>query len=304
MIAWTKFRACAAVCSASALLAGCNDSASPTAATMAPSAPSFAVFTAGVPTNASVVPEHLKVCKYGSTATIYVEQERSGVPNTPDATTSGSFALNDGDCHFVADFESVGTTEFVVRETASQAGFRLDSIRVTDLGGNVTILSGTNTWTNSTTGPGLRGFTVEFFNSGVGCTNTIGYWKNHDGSGPQPDVVTALLPVTLGSGGGKSVVVTNTTISNAILSRSYAGGSSSNGISKLYAQLLAAKLNIKRGADGSAVAATILAADNFLYLYNQADWSSLSKAQQAQVNAWMTTLDNYNNGIIGPGHCI
>jgi len=63
------------------------------------------------------------------------------------------------------------------------------------------------------------------------------------------------------------------------------------------------RLNIKSGADGSAVSTTISAADTFLATHNDADWSSLTKTQQQQVLSWATTLDNYNNGLIGPGHC-
>jgi hypothetical protein len=136
-----------------------------------------------------------------------------------------------------------------------------------------------------------------------GCTLTIGYWKTHAGfTGRNPDRVTPLLPIWLGNAGGaKSVQVTSASQAVNILSMGL--GYPSNGITKLYAQLLAAKLNIKNGADGSAVAGVITAADNFLAMYDYNDWSSLTKAQQKMVLGWMTTLDYYNNGYIGPGHC-
>ncbi len=134
-----------------------------------------------------------------------------------------------------------------------------------------------------------------------GCTLTIGYWKNHAGFGPQPDVVSELLPVTLGTGSGKSVFVTSAAYAVKILS--FGLGDPSNGITKLYAQLLAAKLNIANGADGSAVATTIANADAFLAGKDYLAWASLNKNDRAKVLTWMTTLDNYNNGLIGPGHC-
>jgi hypothetical protein len=136
----------------------------------------------------------------------------------------------------------------------------------------------------------------------TGCTRTIGYWKTHAGfTGRNPDRVTPLLPIWLGTAGGtKSIQVTSAAQAVYLLSMS---GNASNGINKLYAQLLAAKLNIANGADGSAVASTIAAADAFLATYNAADWASLTKAQQKMVLGWMTTLDWYNNGYIGPGHC-
>lgn len=136
---------------------------------------------------------------------------------------------------------------------------------------------------------------------GVNCTRTIGYWKTHAGFGPQADVVSALLPIWLGTAGGtKSVLVDSAAEAVQYLSMN---GAASNGINKLYAQLLAAKLNIASGASGSAVSSVIAAADAFLAQYDSASWSTLSKAQKQQVLSWMTTLDNYNNGLIGPAHC-
>lgn len=137
--------------------------------------------------------------------------------------------------------------------------------------------------------------------TGDACTRTIGYWKNHAGFGPQADVVTPLLPVWLGtSGGTKSVHVTTAALAVSLLDKS---GDASNGINKLYAQLLAAKLNIAAGANGSAVLQTITQADQFLATHAAADWSSLSSTQRQQVLAWAAVLDDYNNGRIGPAHC-
>ena len=137
-----------------------------------------------------------------------------------------------------------------------------------------------------------------------GCTLTIGYWKTHAGfTGRNPDRVSQFLPIWLGTpNGAKSVEVTTAAQAANILSMNSCDGPS-NGITKLYAQLLAAKLNIGNGADGSAAAATIAAADAFLATYGCDAWSSLARAQKNQVLGWATTLDNYNNGLLGPGHC-
>jgi len=139
-----------------------------------------------------------------------------------------------------------------------------------------------------------------------GCTRTIGYWKTHAGFGPQADVVTQYLSQYLGTAGGpKSQLVA--TAANAVNYLSFGGSNgvkdASNGINKLYAQLLAAKLNFASGAGGSAVAATSAAADAFLANNDSLSWASLSKSAKSTVNGWMTTLDNYNNGLIGPLHC-
>jgi hypothetical protein len=135
-----------------------------------------------------------------------------------------------------------------------------------------------------------------------GCSLTIGFWKTHAGfTGHNPDLLTGLLPIYLGTlGGSKSINVTTAKQAVSLLNMS---GNASNGINKLYAQLLAAKLNIARGADGSAIKTTISAADAFLATKNSNDWGSLTNSQKQMVLSWANTLDNYNNGLIGPGHC-
>ena len=131
---------------------------------------------------------------------------------------------------------------------------------------------------------------------GINCTRTIGYWKNH------PKKIKPFLPIWLGTGMGKSIQVTTVSQAVDILNRTKYG-TSSNGISKLYAQLLAANLNIKNGADPSAVAAILLEINNFLASYDWRDWKRLTEDQKQTVLGWKTILDNYNNGLLGPGHC-
>jgi hypothetical protein len=140
-----------------------------------------------------------------------------------------------------------------------------------------------------------------------GCTLPTGYWKTHaDPSSPRTnnDYTLELLAaqpngtIWLGTlNGAKSVAVTS---SNVVSILKFDG---SNGIKKLQAQLLAAKLNIANGADVSAVQSTISAADLFLAQNGANGWDNLSKAKKQQVLSWMNTLDRYNNGLIGPGHC-
>ena len=108
-----------------------------------------------------------------------------------------------------------------------------------------------------------------------------------------------MLPVRLGTlGGAKSVNVTTAASPVQLLDRRGTNNvaDSSNGINKLYAQLLGAKLNGASGANLSSVASVIAAADAFLATHNSLDWAGLTDAQKSMVNGWMTTLDNYNNG--------
>lgn len=169
--------------------------------------------------------------------------------------------------------------------------------------GNTTQLSDTDFWTVDTDVPCI-----------LGCTLTIGYWKNHSGSqkGPQSNMIAPLLKQCLGgltsttlgcsTFGPASLAVITSPIAYQILSMSYNGGMPSNGITKLYAQLLAAKLNIQSGASNT-ISSAINAADTFLSTHTQSDWKNLSKSQQALVLSLMTTLDNYNNGLRGVPHC-
>ena len=136
---------------------------------------------------------------------------------------------------------------------------------------------------------------------GAGCTRTIGYWKNHAGGDKKTDAVTALLPVWLGNAGGaKSVHVTTASQAVELLSKS---DDASNGINKLYAQLLAAKLNILSGADPSAIAAIITRADQFLSQADASSWGSLSDDDRQSVLSWAEFFDRFNNGTVGPGSC-
>lgn len=133
-----------------------------------------------------------------------------------------------------------------------------------------------------------------------GFTRTIGYWKNHAGFGPQADIVTGWLPVWLGTeSGAKSVQITNAADAVKYLGMN---GAASNGINKLYAQMLAAKLNIANGASGAAVEVVLSEADAFLAQNDATSWEGLAKANKNKVLQWATTFDNYNNGLIGPGH--
>ncbi len=135
-----------------------------------------------------------------------------------------------------------------------------------------------------------------------GCTRTIGYWKTHAGFGPQDDVVTQYLPINLGDdGGAKTRVVADAQDAVDYLSQDVYG-KANNGITKLYAQLLGAKLNLASGA-ASMVDAEIAAADAFLADYDYMDWKGLSRADKDMVIDWKDMLDDYNNGLLGTLHC-
>ncbi|UCG60366.1 MAG: DNRLRE domain-containing protein [Candidatus Zixiibacteriota bacterium] len=140
---------------------------------------------------------------------------------------------------------------------------------------------------------------------GDGCTRTPEFWRNHCGVGcePEPDLVTQYLPIWLGDEGGvSSILVGDAWTAYQILWMFW--GDPDNGIIVLYAQLLAAKLNIAAGADGSSVAAEISSADEFLAEFDYTDWDFLSPYSKELVLNLAAVLADFNSGIIGPGPCV
>lgn len=118
----------------------------------------------------------------------------------------------------------------------------------------------------------------------LNCTFTEGYWKNH------PEA----WPVTSLSIGG---VTYNQQQLLAILSSSNTGDATY----ALAQQLIAAKLNIANGADGSAIFQVITQADTFLAAHPLG--STLSKSDRSTAIKLANNLDQYNSGKIGPGAC-
>jgi hypothetical protein len=130
---------------------------------------------------------------------------------------------------------------------------------------------------------------------GQDCTYTQGYWKTHglgdchNGNNLNEWPVTSL---TLGT-----VLYTDTQLC-AILNEPTAG----NGLISLCHQLITTKLNIANGSDPSAIAATVAAADAQIgnLVCPPVGGGFLAPGQTASKTQ---TLDDYNNGVIGPGHC-
>jgi len=117
------------------------------------------------------------------------------------------------------------------------------------------------------------------------CTFTIGYWKNHAEAWP-------VASLTIGT-------VNYTAAELLSILNEPAGG---NGLLILAHQLIAAKLNIANGADGSFINATIAAADGQIGALVCPPVGSDS-LPSATTSANAHTLDDWNNGITGPGHC-
>ena len=130
---------------------------------------------------------------------------------------------------------------------------------------------------------------------GQDCTYTQGYWKTHglgdchNGSNDNEWPVTSLM---LGS-----VLYTDTELC-AILNEPTAG----NGLVSLCHQLIATKLNIANGSDDTVIAATIAAADAQIGALVCPPIGA-GFIHPSLTSSKTQMLDDYNNGVIGPGHC-
>lgn len=120
---------------------------------------------------------------------------------------------------------------------------------------------------------------------GHDCTYTQGFWKNHPEAWPAASLV-------LGSVGYTQDQLLQ------VLGESVVG----NGLVSLAHQLIAAKLNLAYGADPAAASAAIASADALIGSLVAPPVGSGSLTTD-QVNALTQTLDDYNNGVTGPGHC-
>jgi hypothetical protein len=129
-----------------------------------------------------------------------------------------------------------------------------------------------------------------------GCTLTQGYWKTHSDRGPAPydDAWKNLGPLeedTLFFKSGKTWYT--------VFWTSPAG----NAYYNLAHQYMAAKLNVLNGASAPPSVIDALAAAETLFNAQGAGDTTLSKSEQKTAIALASTLDKYNNGLIGPGHC-
>ncbi len=127
-----------------------------------------------------------------------------------------------------------------------------------------------------------------------GCTLTPGYWKTHSRYGPSPydDTWAQIGEDTPFSFSGKSyyqVLWTNPSGGNAyyILAHAY----------------IAASLNQLNGADFTAAQVAFDAATLLFQTFTPAQAAALRGEERAVWINLAYTLDQYNNGLIGPGHC-
>jgi hypothetical protein len=121
--------------------------------------------------------------------------------------------------------------------------------------------------------------------SSTNCTYTQGYWKNHEEQWP-------VSSLTLGTVSYSMSELLD------ILGQSVEG----NGLVSLAHQLIAALLNIANGADPTAAQDAIDDANALIggLVVPPVGDGELDPSATSDLTQ---TLDDYNNGVIGPGHC-
>jgi hypothetical protein len=157
----------------------------------------------------------------------------------------------------------------------------LEYVNIASFTANDTGATGSDSWTVKVDVP-----------CATGCTLTQGYWKTHSKYGPAPyDDTWALI------GEDTTFYLSGQTWYQVLWT-----APRGNAYYNLAHQFIAAQLNILNGASTTAEVDTALAyAKTFFTTHQPGD--TLSKADRAKVLAAASTLDKYNNGYIGPGHC-
>ena len=134
-----------------------------------------------------------------------------------------------------------------------------------------------------------------------GCTLTQGYWKTHNDVVCTSDPTSPLCVAWPGSP-FTTLTLGNVPYDESQLLSIFNTPSGGNGLIALAHQLIAAKLNIANGADGTDAAASIASADALIgnLVVPPVGSGSLTPAQTSSLT---TALNNFNTGLTGPGHC-
>ncbi len=237
------------------------------------------------------------VCKVGSGPTTNF---------TFDVSVNGGAAVNqtiaNGDCLLVHSVSTVGSTQasVSVTETNIPANWALSSIIIESNSSN------TNAYLPVINPPNASarilndvGVVFTFTNTftpppppGPACTLTQGFWKNH------PELWDEVAD-------GKPFLTTSTFYNSGvsyltIMNTPPKGG---NAYLQLAHQFIAASLNVNGGSSGVAAVDAALAGAAAYFAGAPAGIPNPANPIRAQLQTWATTLDNYNNGVTGPGHC-
>jgi hypothetical protein len=134
--------------------------------------------------------------------------------------------------------------------------------------------------------------TVDIADCDYGCTLTQGYWKTHSEHGPAPyDDTWAQL---------ENGADTPFFLSGQSWLEVFRTAPRGDAYYNLAHQYMAAVLNGLNGADQTAVAEQLAAAATLFEAYSP---GTLSGSVRKSALVLALALDQYNNGVTGPGHC-
>jgi hypothetical protein len=124
------------------------------------------------------------------------------------------------------------------------------------------------------------------------CTLTQGFWKN------RPELWDALAD-------GKPFLTTATFYNSGVSYLTIMNPPPKGGTAYIILayQFIAASLNLNGAASGIASVDAALAGAAANFASAPAGIPNPADPTRSQLLAWATTLDQFHNGIIGPGHC-
>lgn len=276
------------VIGAVAALAACADNTSP-GRLVNPDASFAAISTPG---DGEADHEFFEVCK------VYTEGSGPDVTiDVYDGTATTQATLSSGECENV--YISGPTRNITVTENVP-AGYTSAYVKETIVSGVVTTDPSVpgNSASGAIGGAPPTGVLVTFTNTLIPppefCTRTLGYWKTHPEDWDDAGDNSPFLTTDLFFNSGLSYLT--------ILSSSSAGG---NAYIILAHQYIAAVLNTGGGPSGDDDVDDAIADAAAFFAAAAAGTPAPAKGSQlrADVLEWAGILDEFNNGITGPGHC-
>ena len=236
----------------------------------------------------------LVVCKDGPDATYTFDVTKNTEATFTANVSNGQFTLTVaagvGECKQIATADGSGFVDVTEVDDPNSTLVRVDHYHVTGSNGapvpvgSLTPPIGT---VNSGVIGGDNGQLLVFINqadSNIPCTFTQGYWKNHPDAWP-------VSSLTLGT----------VTYTKAQLLSIFGAPVKGNGLISLAHQLITAKLN---GATSSTpgIGQAIADADALIgsLVVPPVGAGYLAPSSTSSL---IGTLDNWNNGVAGPGHC-
>lgn len=239
------------------------------------------------------------------------DSEGVGTPSgTTDFSGNAAVAFDNADLNEIDECVDVSDTNVgdlgTVCSGDAPAVFNYSLFFGTSEDADVQLVCGDNFHTNiasfETNDTGTTGAAEETVNAHVecvvGCTLTPGYWKTHSDKGPAPfDDTWDLLP-----NGSDTIFFLSGQTYYEVLWTNPQGGNAYYILAHAY---IAAELNQLNGADFSAVQDAFDEATGLFEAYTPEQIGALKGKNplRQQFLKLATILDDYNNGLIGPGHC-